>query len=132
MCDRKWLGPTQAGLSVCSALEETCLSPLSCFLPYTSPDVQGHGYRSMAVLCGQSGHSSWTPVADGSAGSATRPSAWDTTFWRVPPVGKEELDLRASVPVYWASCDIEGNDSGTSTCPSIVLSFSPDLVQAAS
>lgn len=62
MCGRKWLGPTQAGLSVCFGLEETCLSQLSCLLPYTFPDARGHGYKSMAVLCGQS---FWVPVADG-------------------------------------------------------------------
>lgn len=37
MCGRKWLGPTQAGLSVFFGLEETCLSQLSCLLPYPSP-----------------------------------------------------------------------------------------------
>lgn len=37
MCGRKWLGPTQAGLSVFFGLEEACLSQLSCLLPSPSP-----------------------------------------------------------------------------------------------
>lgn len=49
MCGRKWLGPTQAGLSVCFGLEEACLSQLRCLLPYTSPAALGIAIR--AWLC---------------------------------------------------------------------------------
>lgn len=96
--------------SVCSALEETCLSQLSCRLPSTSPDAQGHVYRSTAVLCGQSGQSSWFPFA-GAAGAAARPSAWVTAFWRAPPAGQEELGIRDYTPYAWGPCAARG--SGT-------------------
>lgn len=49
MCGRKWLGPTQASLSVCFGLEETCLSQHSCLLPYTSPAIWDLAIR--AWLC---------------------------------------------------------------------------------